>query len=338
MLKYFFTFVLVGFIALSCISSVSAFGNDINPPPSIDINDIDWGDANVSGWAQTSTIQSVTISGDSISFPHSKAGQWPIGDPFGDGTAVEGNVWIFVHLNGQWKAATFDWLRPGQTTKDTSNILCGGGDGTLHGMSGFSPVSGDIYGFMVSGMARNNVTPNIQERSNIVTKAWTGTTDTSICGGGGGGGTTPSQPTAPPIITGFNFTSIVPGQSVEVYGTNLSNEIELVSGGGTSINVVSSVNNQLNISTFEIPFDIAPGTYKITVTNSKGSVTSTQSLTIKVGGESFIQQEAITPPTQGLPTDLGQLIQQIFAWSLAVLGIAVFVMFFYAGFLWLTAA
>lgn len=42
--------------------------------------------------------------------------------------------------------------------------------------------------------------------------------------------------------------------------------------------------------------------------------------------------------TSSAPTDLGQLIQQIFTWSLAVLGIAVFVMFFYAGFLWLTAA
>ena len=50
-------------------------------------------------------------------------------------------------------------------------------------------------------------------------------------------------------------------------------------------------------------------------------------------------QPGVSPPTQGLPTtDLGQLIQQIFTWSLAVLGIAVFVMFFYAGFLWLTAA
>ncbi len=44
------------------------------------------------------------------------------------------------------------------------------------------------------------------------------------------------------------------------------------------------------------------------------------------------------PPTKGLPTNLGQLIQQIFGWALSVLGIAVFVMFFYSGFLWLTAA
>lgn len=47
---------------------------------------------------------------------------------------------------------------------------------------------------------------------------------------------------------------------------------------------------------------------------------------------------SVSAPTQGLPTDLGGLIEQIFTWALAVLGIAVFVMVFYAGFLWLTAA
>ncbi|MFH1654581.1 MAG: hypothetical protein ABIE74_11095 [Pseudomonadota bacterium] len=57
-----------------------------------------------------------------------------------------------------------------------------------------------------------------------------------------------------------------------------------------------------------------------------------------LSSETILAATGVQPPTQGLPTDLGQLIQQIFTWSLAVLGIAVFVMFFYAGFLWLTAA
>lgn len=52
----------------------------------------------------------------------------------------------------------------------------------------------------------------------------------------------------------------------------------------------------------------------------------------------FSAQPVFNPPTQGLPTDLGQLIQQIFMWSLSILGISVFIMFFYSGFLWLTAA
>ena len=56
-----------------------------------------------------------------------------------------------------------------------------------------------------------------------------------------------------------------------------------------------------------------------------------------VGGD-FQAQPVSTPPTQGLPTNLGQLISQIFTWSLGILGISVFVIFFYSGFLWLTAA
>lgn len=61
-------------------------------------------------------------------------------------------------------------------------------------------------------------------------------------------------------------------------------------------------------------------------------------LLLTANGAPFPQNPTVTVPTQGLPTDLGQLIQQIFTWSLGLLGIAVFVMFFYAGLLWLTAA
>jgi len=150
----------------------------------------------------------------------------------------------------------------------------------------------------------------------------------------------PPQPPATnsPNITSISPTTAVPGQKVEVYGTNLSDDTQLVDSGGTSTDVESSVNNQLTATTFEIPLDIASGVYRITVTNSKGSVTSTQNLTIRVGGQPFGETGTLTPPTQGLPTDLGQLIKQIFTWSLGILGISVFVMFFYSGFLYLTAA
>lgn len=43
-------------------------------------------------------------------------------------------------------------------------------------------------------------------------------------------------------------------------------------------------------------------------------------------------------PSQGLPTDLGQLISAIFSWSLSIIGLVIFVRFFYAGFLWFTFA
>lgn len=54
-------------------------------------------------------------------------------------------------------------------------------------------------------------------------------------------------------------------------------------------------------------------------------------------GESF--RTAIRPniPTEGLPS-FGELVATIFTWSLNILGIVVFVMIFFAGFKWFTAA
>lgn len=39
-----------------------------------------------------------------------------------------------------------------------------------------------------------------------------------------------------------------------------------------------------------------------------------------------------------MPSDFGSLIESIFNWALALVGIAVFVNFLWAGFLWFTAA
>jgi predicted PurR-regulated permease PerM len=54
-----------------------------------------------------------------------------------------------------------------------------------------------------------------------------------------------------------------------------------------------------------------------------------------VGGSVFAATPTI--PTEGLPS-FGELVAWIFTWSLNILGIVVFVMIFYAGFQWFTAA
>jgi len=148
----------------------------------------------------------------------------------------------------------------------------------------------------------------------------------------------PPQPTAPPVITGIVPSTVSPGSLVAISGTNLANKVTLVSSSNNEVVTDSTVNNQLTEIGFEVPLDIQPGQYTVTVTSSRGIATSPTKLTVNVGGSKFGSSQAVTPPTQGLPTDIGQLIQQIFTWSLSVLGIAVFVMFFYAGFLYLTAA
>ena len=68
----------------------------------------------IADWPVTSTLTSVTLN-NGICFPHSKAGQWPQSQ-FGE-IQIEGNPWVFAQVNGRWYAATWDWLRPGQTCK-----------------------------------------------------------------------------------------------------------------------------------------------------------------------------------------------------------------------------
>jgi len=55
-------------------------------------------------------------------------------------------------------------------------------------------------------------------------------------------------------------------------------------------------------------------------------------------GIPFTKSDTLPVPNKGLPTDLGQLIEAVFKWSLAVIGLVIFARFFYAGFLWFSSA
>lgn len=122
-----------------------------------------WLYENVSGWAQTSSL-SVSFSGGYINLNYDKARVWP---------AVNGsnaNPWVFVFRDGKWYAATFEWLRFGQTSKPMFTVR---GDHIKKSpLNNFQPVSGEVYGFMVSGLARDSSTRNVRERTNVVMKRW----------------------------------------------------------------------------------------------------------------------------------------------------------------------
>ena len=66
----------------------------------------------------------------------------------------------FRQRDGVWYAATWEWLRPGQTSKPTSVV--NGAHIKKSPLQDFRPVSGETYGFMVSGLARDNSTRNVQ--------------------------------------------------------------------------------------------------------------------------------------------------------------------------------
>lgn len=140
-----------------------------NPADQIDLSTVTWLDTNVSDWAQTSTITRVNIGSPPIGIEHTKAGQWP--SITAGGTVVEGNPWIFANIDGEWIAATYEWLRPGQTEKEISaeNI---GAHIKKPPLDGWRPKSGDTVGLMVSTPARLGPEGPINERSNVVLVTW----------------------------------------------------------------------------------------------------------------------------------------------------------------------
>jgi hypothetical protein len=113
----------------------------------------------VSGWAQTATL-TASMSGGKVTLNYDKADVWP---------AVDGavaNPWAIVDYNGQRYAATWEWLKPGQTLKDMSGKSWSGhfkrGE-----LSGWEPTAGDRIGLFVSGLCRDT-RRNVSERSNVV--------------------------------------------------------------------------------------------------------------------------------------------------------------------------
>lgn len=124
--------------------------------------------ANVSQWPVTSTLTDVKIGADSITLDHTKAGQWPVYN-FG-GVAVEGNPWVLVNRQGTWYAATYDWLRPGQTTKQVTASDIGASI-KAEPLASWTPQPGETVGFMVSTIARNGDRTS-NERTNVVFTKW----------------------------------------------------------------------------------------------------------------------------------------------------------------------
>lgn len=142
------------------------------PPPTdtevpADFAGVVWLHANVSGWSQTGTLSSVTLTDTTITLDYNKANVWP--GVYIDGAYMNANLWVFVNLDGTWYAATWEWMKVGQITK---NLYAVNGDHIkVPPLDTWSPVSGERYGFMVSGLARSSQR-NVYERTNVVMLTW----------------------------------------------------------------------------------------------------------------------------------------------------------------------
>jgi hypothetical protein len=147
---------------------VSEPGNTRVGNDDLDLGQVSFLHANISGWAVTSTITGVSITGSQVCVYHTKAGKWPAKNL--SGVVVEGNPWVVVNRDGRWYAGTYEWLRPGQVCKGITagNI---GGHIKQAPLANWRPRSGEQIGFIISTLSRDaNRTSN--ERTNVVLVRW----------------------------------------------------------------------------------------------------------------------------------------------------------------------
>lgn len=145
-------------------SSPAPSGKDQVPS---DLAGVHWLHSDVSDWKESGNLRSVKVSGGTITLNYDKARSWP--GVSVSGVSVNANPWIFVYQDGNWYAGTWEWLRHGQTSKSASSVA--GDHIKKQPLSGFRPKSGTVYGFMVSGLARDK-TRNVKERTQVVMYRW----------------------------------------------------------------------------------------------------------------------------------------------------------------------
>lgn len=132
----------------------------------------------VSTWAVTSSLDSITFSGGEIRVSHTKLGQWPPVVIAPDGTAQEATIWVFFNIHAQWYATGSERLRPSQSAKGLSRPSQIG-PGWLYDpnrwgpMANYVPTVGEQVGFMiVAGSTRSDNRTKVQERSNVLLLAF----------------------------------------------------------------------------------------------------------------------------------------------------------------------
>lgn len=135
----------------------------------IDLGSVIWHGPDIRAWAVTSDLPNgVAVSGGYVRFNHTKAGKWPVKKA--GSTDVEANPWVVAMVDGRWHAASFEWLRPGQTSKPTKTVA--GDHCKAAPLSGdWRPKSGDTLYIGVSALARGSVR-SVAERTAFRKVVW----------------------------------------------------------------------------------------------------------------------------------------------------------------------
>jgi hypothetical protein len=148
----------------------------INSDVPFDLNTVKWLHVNVTNWPVTANLSSVSVQGGTICMEYDKKSSWPsvaIPHNSGNGTVdVVANPWVFIEHDGQWYAATWEWMGVGSTCKNKTSVAGDHIKQPPFGPMDWKPTSGQTLYFMVSGLARFSNIKNVSERSNIVKVIW----------------------------------------------------------------------------------------------------------------------------------------------------------------------
>ena len=126
-----------------------------------------WLYPSVEDWKVTANLKSVSFSGQFIVLDYDKANVWPAHD-FGD-MKLNANPWVIVNKGGTYYAATWEWMREGQTSKFASAV--NGDHIKRRELDGWAPEPGEEYQFFLSGLIRGPQR-TVSERSNVVKITW----------------------------------------------------------------------------------------------------------------------------------------------------------------------
>ena len=139
-----------------------------------------------------------------------------------------------------------------------------------------------------------------------------------------------------PIITNIDPPIVNQGSALTVTGEFLTPNFQFVDQNGIPTNFTGTVNQNLTSATVIIPHSLLPGVYNLNIVSSFGTGISPTVITI------VDSQTPIGPSAQGISfpsaENFQELLSYVFKYAVIFVGIAVFIMILWAGFLWLTSA
>jgi len=121
-----------------------------HPGDEIDLASVTWYGPDIRSWTVASDLpRGVYVSGSTLHFPHTRAGQWQT-----DKDGLEGNPWVIVRVEGAWRAASFEWLRKGQTDKPWAKVRAD--HIKVSAFSGYQLRRGEEFYVIVAGLSRGS--------------------------------------------------------------------------------------------------------------------------------------------------------------------------------------